>query len=287
MRIASGLRLLFPALLAALLVGCAQLPVMGQPPPAGALVLHFIDVGQGDSILVQSAGENYLIDGGRPEAGPKVVDFLRSRGVEQLDGVVATHPDADHIGGLADVLDSFPVETVYLSGESKGTTTFNEFLRAVRDSDARVERVREGYSMEWGRARADVIAPPPGELSEEPNDNSVAILLTFGPARALMAGDAEAAQERYMAEGPYAGPLTVLKVNHHGSNTSTTPLFLSRFRPQIAVIQVGENSYGHPTPQTLRRLKTVGARVFRNDLHGDITVTIKDGRVDVAVSKGG
>ncbi|PLS86561.1 MAG: MBL fold metallo-hydrolase, partial [Actinobacteria bacterium] len=92
--------------------------------------------------------------------------------------------------------------------------------------------------------------------------------------------------EEYMSSGSHTGPLTVLKVTHHGSNTSSTPLFLSRFKPKIAVIQVGEdNSYGHPTPQTLRRLQTVGAKVFRNDEHGDVIVTIQDNKADVAVTE--
>ncbi len=132
-----------------------------------------------------------------------------------------------------------------------------------------------------------MIGPPPGELFSETNDNSVGILLTHGSARVLLAGDAEKKAEEYMSNGPYAGPLTVLKVTHHGSKTSSTPLFLSRFKPEIAVIQVGaDNSYGHPTPQTLERLQEAGARVFRNDEHGDVIVTIQDENVDVAVTKG-
>ena len=132
-----------------------------------------------------------------------------------------------------------------------------------------------------------MIGPPPGELFSETNDNSVGILLTHGPARVLLAGDAEKKAEEYMSNGRYAGPLTLLKVTHHGSKTSSTPLFLSRFKPEIAVIQVGaDNSYGHPTPQTLERLKEAGARVFRNDEHGDVVVTIQDENVDVAVTKG-
>ncbi len=133
-----------------------------------------------------------------------------------------------------------------------------------------------------------MISPPPGELFKETNDNSVGILLTSGTARVLLAGDAEKKAEEYMSNGPHAGPLTVLKVTHHGSNTSSTPLFLSRFKPEIAVIQVGaDNSYGHPTPQTLERLRRAGAKVFRNDEHGDVIVTIKDDKADVAVTKGG
>jgi len=113
----------------------------------------------------------------------------------------------------------------------------------------------------------------------------VAILLTYGAARVLLAGDAEAREEEYMASGQYTGPLTVLKVSHHGSNTSSTPLFLSRFPPKIAVIQCGvDNPYGHPTPETLDRLQRAGARVFRNDEDGDVIVTIDEAKVEVAVT---
>lgn len=200
-----------------------------------------------------------------------------------------SNPDADHIGGFLDVLDAFEVETVYVSGDDKGTLTYNSFLRAVGEEGSEVRVVRAGVRMDWGGVRADVIGPPTdaeGGLFSETNDNSVAILLTYGSARVLLAGDAEAKEEEYMAGGLYTGPLTVLKVTHHGSNTSSTPLFLSRFRPKIAVIQVGaENSYGHPTPQTLDRLRRAGAKVFRNDEDGDVIVTIKDEEVEVAVTR--
>ena len=257
-----------------------------RPPPSDALVVSFIDVGQGDGALVQSGGENYLLDAGKAQAGPRVVDFLRSRGVDSLNGIVVSNPDADHIGGFVDVLDAFEVANVYLSGDPKGTSTYNSFLRAVRDEGSEVVEARAGMQMEWGQTRADVIAPPPGKLFSETNDNSVGILLTFGKARVLLAGDAEKKSEEYMSNGSYTGPLTVLKVTHHGSNTSSTPLFLNSFKPEIAVIQVGaDNSYGHPTPQTLERLQKAGAKIFRNDENGDVIVTIKDEKVDVAVTK--
>ncbi|MDQ3362714.1 MAG: hypothetical protein M3534_13840, partial [Actinomycetota bacterium] len=171
----------------------------------------------------------------------------------------------------------------------KGTLTFNTFLRAARDEGSDTEVLRAGMLMDWGGVQADVIAPPTdaeGGLFSETNDNSVGILLTHGAARVLLAGDAEAKSEEYMAGGPYTGPLTVLKVTHHGSSTSSTPLFIGRFRPKIAVIQVGaDNSYGHPTPETLDRLRRAGAKVFRNDEDGDVIVTIKDQEVEVAVTK--
>lgn len=275
-------------LLLAVPAGCGLLGTgTAQPPPSGALVISFIDVGQGDAVLVQSGGQSYLVDAGKSEEGPNIVDFLRSRGVESLSGIVVSNPDADHIGGFLDVFDAFEVQTVYVSGDPKGTATYNAFLRGVREEGSLVEESRAGEAYDWGGTRADVIAPPPGPLFSETNDNSVGILLTFGLARVLLAGDAEKKSEEYMANGPYVGPLTVLKVTHHGSNTSSTPLFLSRFAPKIAVIQVGaDNSYGHPTPETLDRLQRAGAKVFRNDENGDVIVTIKDDNLDVAVTKG-
>jgi beta-lactamase superfamily II metal-dependent hydrolase len=243
--------------------GCGVLPtpVTAQPPPPGSLVVSFIDVGQGDGVLVQSGGESYLLDAGKAQAGPKVVDFLRSRGVESLNGIVVSNPDADHIGGFEDVLDAFEVANVYLSGDPKGTSTYNSFLHAVWDEGSEVVESRTGMRMNWGSTTADVIAPPPDKLFSETNDNSVGILLTHGSARVLLAGDAEKKSEEYMSNGSYTGPLTVLKVTHHGSNTSSTPLFLNSFKLEIAVIQVGaDNSYGHPTPQTLERLQKTGAR---------------------------
>ncbi len=188
------------------------MPQTAQLPPAGSLVISFIDVGQGDAVLVQSGGESYLVNAGKPEEGPNEVDFLRSRGVELLNGIVASNPDADQIGGFLDVLDAYAVSTVYLSGDPKGTSTFNAFLRGVRTEGADVEEVRAGYQMDWGGTRADVISPPLGELFSETNDNSVGLLLTFGSARVLLAGDAEKKSEEYMSNGPYAGPMTVIRV---------------------------------------------------------------------------
>ncbi|MDQ3182333.1 MAG: MBL fold metallo-hydrolase [Actinomycetota bacterium] len=275
---------------------CAELELLTggarggpDPPPSGSLSVSFIDVGQGDSVLVQAGGESYLIDAGRPEEGPNVVDFLRGRGVDSLDGIVVSNPDADHIGGFLDVFDAFPVETVYVSGDPNSTLTYNTFLRGVSDEGAQTEVLRTGALMDWGGVRADIIAPPTeaeGGLFSEINDNSVAILLTYGTARILLAGDAEADEEEYMANGAYTGPLTILKVTHHGSNTSSTPLFLSRFPPKAAVIQCGaDNPYGHPTPETLERLQRAGAKVFRNDEDGDVIATIKDQELNVAVTK--
>lgn len=153
---------LVPILLVALLLlagasGCSVLPRPGttQLPPSGSLVVSFIDVGQGEGVLVQSGGKNYLLDAAKSQTGPKVVDFLRSRGVDSLDGIVVSNPDADHIGGFLDVLDALEVSAAYLSGDPKGTATYNSFLRAVRDEGSEVIEYRAGMQMDWGGTRAD------------------------------------------------------------------------------------------------------------------------------------
>ncbi len=260
------------------------------PPPSGSLSVSFIDVGQGDAVLVQAGGTSHLIDAGRTEEGPNVVDFLRDRGVRTLDGIIVSNPDADHIGGFLDVMDAFPVENVYISGDEKGTLTYNSFLRGVKAEGSEVHVVRTGYLMDWGGVRVDAIGPPTdaeGGLFPEINDNSIALLLTYGSARVLLAGDASTKEEEYMASGRYTGPLSLLKVTHHGSATSSTPIFLNRFPPKVAVVQVGaDNSYGHPTPEAMDRLRRSGAKIFRNDENGDVIVTIKDEQLDVAVTKG-
>lgn len=208
-------RLLLTLLVALLLLtgasGCSILPRPGtaQPPPSGSLVVSFIDVGQGDGVLVQSGGKNYLLDAGKFQAGPKVVDFLRSRGVDSLDGIVVSNPDADYIGGFLDVLDALEVSAAYLSGDPKGTATYNSFLSAVRDEGSEVVESRAGMQMDWGGTKANVIAPPTdaeGGLFSETNDNSIGILLTHGSAHVLLAGDAEKKAEEYMSNGPYTGP---------------------------------------------------------------------------------
>jgi len=142
-----------------LMPGCGLLPGVSAEtsrPPSGSLSVSFIDVGQGDGVLVQSGGEEYLIDAGRAEEGANVVDFLRGRGVDELDGIVVSNPDADHIGGFVDVLDALEVETVYASGDPKGTLTYDTFLRAVREEGANVTTLRAGVRMDWGGVRADV-----------------------------------------------------------------------------------------------------------------------------------
>lgn len=280
--------------LALLPAGCGTLavgPATAAPPPAGALVLNFIDVGQGDSTLVQTGGESYLVDAGRPEEGPEVVDFLRSRGVNELDGIVATHPDADHIGGMPEVLDAMPVDAVYVSGGESGTSVEAAFLAGVEEAGAERVEVSAGDEMYWGGSEVTVLSPSAGGFADS-NESSVVTLLEHGPdpeaARVLLTGDAGAEAEEYMSQGSETGPLAVLKVGHHGSDTSTTPLFLSRFRPHVAAVSAGEdNSYGHPTPQVLRRLETAGAETFRTDEQGDVIVTLHDDELEVAVSEEG
>jgi beta-lactamase superfamily II metal-dependent hydrolase len=160
------------------------------------------------------------------------------------------------MGGLPGVLYAFEVRTVYLSGDTKGTSTFNAFLRGVQEEGSQVVEARAGMQMDWGDTTVDVISPPPDRLFEEANDNCVSTLLTFGSSHILLTGDAEKKAEEYMSSGPYTGPVAVLKVGIHGSNSSSTPRFLNSFKPDIAVIQVGAGkSYALPRHRRLNTSK--------------------------------
>ena len=216
-----------------------------------------------------------------------MVDFLRSRGVEELDGIVATHPDADHIGGMPEVLDAFPVEEVYVSGTASGTSTQAAFRSGVEEAGVETTEVSAGDEMTWGGSEVTVLSPPVGGFGES-NENSVVTLIEHGPeeARALLTGDAAAEAEEYMSQSAETGPVAVLKVGHHGSDTSTSPLFLNSFQPHVGVVSAGEdNDYGHPTPEVMSRLQRAGAQTFRTDRRGDVIVTLQDGELEVAVSE--
>lgn len=260
-----------------------------QEENEGPLTVSFIDVGQGDAVLVETGDESYLLDSGTPGQGDNVVEYLQERSVDKLEGIVVSNPDFDHVGGFEDVLLAFDVEEVYVSGDDKSTDTFNDFLKAVQAEGSQVIEARAGLELSWGGSEAVVIAPPTdseGGLFSEVNDNSVAVLITHQGRRVLLAGDAEKREERYMSDSPYAGPVDVLKVTHHGSDTSSTEEFLQAFEPDIAVIQVGEgNRYGHPKAGALSRLEAAGAEVYRNDHDGDVVIEVEEGEVEVAAER--
>jgi len=247
--------------------------------------VSFIDVGQGDSILVQdSNGFDVLIDGGKTSAGDAVLTYLRSRGVDDIEVMIATHADADHIGGLIDVLeaDDIPVYQVIYNGYPGTTDTWNDFVAAVTTEGLTLEATNYPETHLWGGITAYTLNPLPGLTAPDQNDASVVMLIDHANVEILLTGDISEGVELQVASRgiPYWDDFhccaEILKVAHHGSKYSTSPSFLSTVRPEDAVISVGDNSYGHPAPETLDRLAAAGVTVWRTDEHGTI-LTISDG----------
>ncbi|MFQ3581554.1 MAG: ComEC/Rec2 family competence protein [Chloracidobacterium sp.] len=252
----------------------APTPITGK-----VLYVHAIDVGQGDSyLIVTPERKTVLIDAGLAESGARVTAFLRQQKISSLDLVIATHPHADHIGGMGYVLEAVSVKNVLDSGQEHTTLTYRRMLEAVKKHVGRLTIAKAGqqFNLDNGIVLS-VLGPRQPWLQNvsgsDLNANSVVVRLDYGNFSMLFTGDAEdETEDRLLADG---APLqaTVLKVAHHGSRHSTKDRFLREVKPTIAIISCGAtNRYGHPTQATLDRLKRVGATVYRTDLHGDITI---------------
>jgi competence protein ComEC len=264
---------------AILLAGCVQPGQPVAPVPSGDnLTAYFIDVGQGDSILLKEGNISILIDGGTTEGGKSVIGMLARTGTSRLDLVVATHPDFDHIGGLAQVLAVGNVSAVWDDGFGKATKTYEEYYGLAKEKN--ISFPKRGAEFAFNDISISVLNPAPDEFPpDDANDNSIVLLVRKGTASFLLMGDC--ATE---CEGKLALPeATVLKVGHHGSQYSTSDSFLGAVRPKFAIISVGaSNTYGHPAAATLGRLTSAGARIFRTDRDGTIVATT-DGKNGVAV----
>ena len=276
-----------------LLPAGAGAPAASQTAPEGTLQVYYFDVGQADSELIcLPTGEHILIDAGTSSTQEELVRQLRSLGAETLDLVVATHPHADHIGGMAAVLEALTVEQILMpvtSGDSTPTTqTYETLLDAIEAEGLTVTPAQAGEEI-WngGGASLQVLAPNAQSYGDL-NDYSVVLRLVYGADSFLFTGDAEETSEEEMLSRGWTLNATVLKCGHHGSETSTSQPFLDAVRPQYAVISCGvDNDYGHPDQVTLDRLEAVGAEVFRTDLQGTIVASTEGSGVTMtALGKG-
>ena len=228
----------------------------------------FVDVGQGDAILITSGKTDVLVDGGPEGSDAAVAAAMRKAGMDDLDVVVATHMHADHVGATDELIERYRPRRLLLAGACSPT-----LKDALRGAGGKLEQARRGDTYRWGALRVKVLSP--ATIGGEANEDSLVLLLEVAGRRILLTGDLtgpnEAAVGTICARGP---PLFILKVAHHGSRYSTGTGFLEDTRPRFAVITVGPNSYGHPTPDTVGRLRASGARVYTTQKNGTITVTI-------------
>lgn len=241
------------------------------------LTVHFIDVGQGDSILIQCKDHAMLIDAGDNNKGTAVQLYLRKQGVEKLDYLIGTHPDADHIGGMDVVITKFDCEKVMMPEVTRENATYRDVVSAMKYKNYKNTAPVVGTEYELGDARFTIVAPN-GNYGDSYNDYSIGILLSHGENRFLFIGDAQEKAEEDMLSNGISLQADVLKIAHHGSKTSSGGAFLDAVSPVYAVISCGEgNDYGHPHSETLNNLRQRDIKVFRTDEQGSITVT-SDGK---------
>lgn len=243
------------------------------------LQVHFLDVGQGDSILIQNNGENLLIDGGKRSASDKVVGYLEKQGVEEINYVIGTHPHEDHIGGLIEVLDNFDVKNIMLPEVTSNTIVFEDLLDAIERSDIKINTPEVGGKLDSENMDIKILAPNSEKYSLT-NDYSIALRLEHGKNSFLFTGDAEKKSEVEMVE-EHSSILEsdVLKAGHHGSKTSSNPEFLDLVDPAITVISVAEsNSYDHPSSDLMEIFNKRDIDIYRTDEDGDIIMK-SDGKV--------
>ena len=248
----------------------------------GYLRVHFIDVGQGDSILIQAGEQAMLVDAGTNESGSVVTEYLRSLNIAKLDYLIGTHPHEDHIGGLDDVIHSFEIGTVIMPDVSHTTQTYEDVLDALLEKNLTVTAPHPGDSYSIGDASFTVLSPS-AEIAEQAAENddlnnlSVGIRLVYGSNAFVLCGDAESDSEEAMVESGLDLKADVLKAGHHGSSTSTSDAFLAAVDPDYAVISCGkDNSYGHPHQETMDKLNAADISIFRTDEQSTV-VAVSDG----------
>lgn len=252
--------------------------------------VHFIDVGQGDSILIISDGKTILIDAGENDKGKVVVDYLKKLGIKKIDLLIATHPHSDHIGGMDTVINTFKIGKIVMQRLPDSlvptTRTYTDVLSAIADKGLKVTPAKVGDSYDFGSGKLTILGP--NAEYDNLNDMSIVCKFNYGKKSFLLAGDMQSSAEKDLLRKGFDLKSDVLKVGHHGSSTSTTKQFYKAVNPKYCVISVGDgNSFGHPNAKTLKTIATNGAKIYRTDFQGSIVIGISDGKINVSCEKGG
>lgn len=246
----------------------------------------YFEAGQGDAILIRSSDHKVvLIDGSYPNSG--VLSRLQAKGVQRIDLVVVTHPHDDHTGGISEVLGAIPVDKVVSNGQPLDSPIYAEYEKALQGSGAPHEIVKAGDVLHFGRLSLEVLAPP-GIYAVAHNNNSVVTRLVVGKVKFLFVGDAMVEEETWMVESGVPLYAQILKVGHHAADTSSSPAFIQRVSPSVAIYTAESgNIHGFPHQAALDTLLSSGAKVYGTDVNGTITVTTDGTTYTVTAERGG
>lgn len=238
------------------------------------LEIHFLDVGQGDATLLLCDGEAMLVDGGTPENSNLIYTYLKNHNIENLRYIIATHPDSDHVGGLSGALNYAKTEIALSSVSTFDSKAFTNFTKYLGEQGVDITIPENGQRFDLGQATFTVLRP---REEYDSNNSSLVLRVVHGSNSILLTGDAEAEEEKcILADGANLDS-DVLKIGHHGSDTSTSDEFLTAVEPVYAVISVGKNNpYFHPSVSVLSKLKQAGIQLFRTDINGDV-ICVSDG----------
>lgn len=260
-------------------------PVIVEPaiPENSTFSIHYIDVGQADAALIECDGDYMLIDGGNKADSSLIYTVLKNASVSKLDIVVATHAHEDHIGGIPGAYNYTTADLTLCPVTEFDTDAFGDFKKYADSKGGGITVPSVGDKYTLGSASVEILGV---NSTDDANNCSIVLMVTYGETKFLFTGDAEREAEQIILDSGADLAATVLKVGHHGSEDSTTYPFLREIMPQYAVISVGEdNSYGHPTENTLSRLRDADVKVYRTDMQGDIYCTSDGKNVTITVER--
>jgi competence protein ComEC len=272
-----------------ILLGSTLAFTTAATPVPKSMAVHFIDIGQGDATYIKTPnGDDILIDAGNKAKGDIVVDYLKKLKVDDIEVMISTHPDADHVGGLDEVLAAFKVESVYAPKVSHTTQAYKDFLTAVKREKVTIKTAKAGVALPLAdkSVKAKFIAPVKEYAKSDLNNWSAVLHINYNKTNFLFMADAELQSEEDLVASKALSKVDVLKVGHHGAKESSSAAFLKLIKPTYSIISVGaKNQYKHPTREALNNLSAVKTKVFRTDQRGSIVVTSSGTKITLSTEK--